>query len=413
MSLALFGSSQSSSFQCEYNNADWSIFGKVYWCNVQNAVNITTLDAAQIDSITGTHLAGYNNDNVEAIQVYNRGQIHYFPRGVNNFFKNLKGIRIESSGLKELHQSDLKGYPKLMVLWLYGNNLEILEENLFEFNPNLEFISLNTNKISHIEPNVFAKLTKLKYLYLDSNPCINMYAINNPTEVQNVITTARAQCINSDYSNLEKKVKNLQIESMFLSSENFKEKLENLENEIKKSKFSNTFHRRMQDLKAAQVKKAQDTTTEAPKNPENSQFETCSALESKLTNIEIRLEENGENQKKIDENFKFLTEKVEKIEILNQKISSSDQKITEMDEKVSKLSKDMSTTLKDIESANNQNFAAIMKFMENLDKKIEEKLSEIDDAQKKLMNKIHKIESESHDDKVKINQKLRAILKAV
>jgi hypothetical protein len=57
-----------------------------------------------------------------------------------------------------------------------------------------------------------------------------------------------------------------------------------------------------------------------------------------------------------------------------------------------------------------------MKFIENFDKKmeaIEEKLAGINDVQMKLMNKIHKIESESHDDKVRINQKLRTILKAV
>jgi uncharacterized protein YoxC len=87
-----------------------------------------------------------------------------------------------------------------------------------------------------------------------------------------------------------------------------------------------------------------------------------------------------------------------------------------MDEKISKLTKDMSTTLKDIESANSDNFAAIMKFIENIDKKmeaIEEKLVGMDTYQKNLMDKINKIETDSKANKVEVNQKLRAILNAV
>jgi len=77
MSLELFGSAQLASFQCQYSIGGWGLLGSTYYCSVQNAVNITSLDAAQVDSITGTHLAGYNNDNVTAFQVI-QGQIHYF-----------------------------------------------------------------------------------------------------------------------------------------------------------------------------------------------------------------------------------------------------------------------------------------------------------------------------------------------
>jgi len=152
MFLALFGSSESTSFQCSFSvsSVQWGTLGKVYVCFVPNSPNITSLDAAQIDDTSGTHKAGYNDDNVVAISVYNKALVHYFPRGLNKFFKNLKGIEIHSTGLKEIHQSDLKDYPKLINLWLWNSNLEIIEENLFEFNPNLEAINLNSNKISRI-----------------------------------------------------------------------------------------------------------------------------------------------------------------------------------------------------------------------------------------------------------------------
>jgi len=286
ISLALFGSSQSASFECNYLTSDWNFIGPIYYCDVQNAVNITSLDAAQVDDISGAHWTGYNNGNVEGFHVYERGQIHYFPRGLNEFFKNIKGIYIGKTGLKELHQSDLKHFPKLITLASLSSDLEILEENLFEFNPNLDYIDLGINKITHIDPNVFDKLTKLNTLYLWSNTCINMFALKNQTEVQNVIKTAKAQCINSDYSNMEQKVKNLEIESKNLNSENFKIEIENLENLIKNSKFPNFFQENLKYLKSALIeKKKLEFFNIISAITKNSSFEMCSALESKFNNV--------------------------------------------------------------------------------------------------------------------------------
>jgi len=249
MSLALFGSSQSVSFECYYTGGIWSTLESPYCCYVQNSLDITSFDAAQVDSISGTHQAGFNDDNVNAFRIHDIGQLHYFPRGLNKFFKNLKGIAINYSGLKEIHQCDLKDFPKMELLYLFGNNLEILEENLFEFNPNLEIISLRYNKISHIDPNVFNKLTKLHSLNFESNKCVTSSA-TNPSEVKTIIRIANYRCTNSDYSNLEQKVKILEIESKNTNSENLKEKVEKLENEIKNSEFPNFFQEKLQGLTA-------------------------------------------------------------------------------------------------------------------------------------------------------------------
>jgi len=271
--MALFGSTQSASFQCLYSNSSWGVLGSTYYCLVQNSLNITTLDAAQVDSITGTHLTGFNNSNVEVFQIYS-GQIHYFPRGLTNFFKNLKAIHISNTGLKEIHQHDLKDFPKLTHLYLYYSNLEIVEENLFEFNPNLEYIDLWPNKITHIDPNVFDKLTKLKILYFVSNTCININA-NNVTEVQNLITVARSQCINSDYLYFQQKVKYLEMESEILNLTDLRTKFENLKNEIKNSKYPTFFQERIQGINATLVEKEK----------ENLQDLKMSGFEIKLTNI--------------------------------------------------------------------------------------------------------------------------------
>lgn len=89
----------------------------------------------------------------------------------------------------------------MVQLYFYGNNLEIIEKDLFEFNPNLEVIHLNINKILHIDPNVFNKLNDLMELYLDGNTCINMKAENDLAKVQKVIRIAKVWCTQTENDN--------------------------------------------------------------------------------------------------------------------------------------------------------------------------------------------------------------------
>jgi len=293
MSLPYFGSTQSVSFECQFTTTSgWGTLGPIYRCDVSNSVYIASPDAAHVDSISGTHLTGYNFENVEAIQV-TQGQIHYFPRGLNKFFKNLKGILIASTGLKEIHQSDLKDYPKLMNLYLYSSNLEVIEENLFEFNPNLNYIYFDSNKISHIDPKVFVNLIKLNRLYLTSNTCINMYADNNPTQLQNVIRTAQIQCTKLDYSELEQNVKYLEMESKFLNSADLRENLENLENQIQNSKFPNFFREKLKGLNAVLVKKERYDVQDLK----------LSGIEEKLVHISDAIEQCNKNYEDAGENL--------------------------------------------------------------------------------------------------------------
>ena len=72
-----------------YSYASSNFPTPIYCCNVQNAVNITLFDAGLNDTISGTHLVGLTNDNVESFLLVN-SQVKYFPRGLNTIFKNLK-----------------------------------------------------------------------------------------------------------------------------------------------------------------------------------------------------------------------------------------------------------------------------------------------------------------------------------
>jgi len=189
-----------------------------------------------------------------------------------------------------------------MQLWLYGNNLEILEENLFEFNPNLELIELGSNKIAHIDPKVFDNLIKLKSLNLVSNKCIDMFA-HDPIKFQNVIRTVQLQCTNLDYSNLEQKVKYLEMESRILNSENLNKKFENLENEIKNSHFSNFFQEKLQGLNAAVIMRE---TVSKINNKLVLQDIKISVIEEKLEHIIDAITMINQNYEKFNNKFSNL-----------------------------------------------------------------------------------------------------------
>jgi len=73
-------------------------------------------------------------------------------------------------GLTEIHKEELAQYPNLKRLYLSGNELQVIEPNLFKNNRKLELIFLNSNKIKSVAYNVFDGL-KLTYLGFDKNVC--------------------------------------------------------------------------------------------------------------------------------------------------------------------------------------------------------------------------------------------------
>lgn len=166
---------------------------KFYYCNAQDHLNIDSPDRADIESATGKHLSNKIFDDVEGFEADNL-TTHYFPRGLEKIFKNLKMIDINNGRLKEIHQDDLKPFPKLVCLELYENDIESLEKGLFDYNPKLEMIWLSSNKIVHIDANLFDNLVKLTYLSLDANRCISEFAENNTEKVKEIIRYSKENC---------------------------------------------------------------------------------------------------------------------------------------------------------------------------------------------------------------------------
>lgn len=191
--------------------------GSVYKCEIKNELNVISKYSRAVTSIKGQHPKAVNNDWVAGI--HSKGKnILFMPTGINKFFKNIKLIDITHGRIKEIHQSDLKPFPKLVYCGFKDNDIEILEEGLFEHNPELEMISFWNNKILYVSSNIFSKLLRLTSLFLDDNQCIKMRADRNQLAVKYMIKQVEQKCSLSPYEIEDDSGKNQKLISNFSDS---------------------------------------------------------------------------------------------------------------------------------------------------------------------------------------------------
>lgn len=142
-----------------------------YRCQVLNKEFITSKEDREITEVQGDHEEGKNNEDVNWFMAFYK-KIHFFPRGVTKFFKNIERVEINAADLKEITKDDLKQFgDNLKELWLVDNEIEVIRADLFENNKNLRLISFFNNKINQIDVGAFNGLQSLKSLHLNSNLC--------------------------------------------------------------------------------------------------------------------------------------------------------------------------------------------------------------------------------------------------
>ncbi|XP_070502069.1 putative leucine-rich repeat-containing protein DDB_G0290503 [Chironomus tepperi] len=286
---AFCGSSTSTNIECDYGIAYFYVVGKIYRCTVNNNLNIISEESAQISGISGTHVnSSYSNDDVLGFRA-ERKIIEVFPKGLHKIFKNIKVIWISSCELKEIHQSDLKAFPHLVYFYLYSNKIEIIEEGLFDFNPNLEAVGFEEPNIIHIDPNVFDNLSKLRYFWFRPVPCIAQFIYDSKEKVQSVLKIVKSKCTSADFLSLDTQLKNLESESKTLNSEAFSAKLESFEKSFQNSKF----------FKIRYLK----SKFEILKNEKCSNCKQLRKIESIDTKLTVVSKTVDDGQKKINEYF--------------------------------------------------------------------------------------------------------------
>lgn len=164
-------------------------------------IEIFSKDNRTVTSVRGAPLSGRNVSDVTYFSIFSRA-IYYFPRGIENVFKNVINIQISDAQLLEVVQDDLKPFGNnLKMLWMFKNNLSTLEANLFEFNQNLESLNVSQNYFKTIDAKLFDNLPVLRLFDLSNNFCNisdGLPIAFNRTDVIKVIESIKINCQASD-----------------------------------------------------------------------------------------------------------------------------------------------------------------------------------------------------------------------
>ena len=169
--------SESIEQTCEIRSGGWNI---PYYDRLTTQVYSCHIFGAQIlnenEPVT-TKILGHTKLNSEVQGVYYAsGKIKIIPSSIFSGFINLEYFFIEAGQSFEVIRPDsFRNCRKLKVIWIRGNEITRLDDNLFLSATTLEYINLQNNKILSIHRLAFNKLTKVKRIILSGNKITNLF----------------------------------------------------------------------------------------------------------------------------------------------------------------------------------------------------------------------------------------------
>jgi hypothetical protein len=171
---------------------------------------------------------------------------------------------------------------------LAHNDIKVVEQGLFDYNPDLVLISLSNNMIQQIHPDVFNHLTKLSYLNLKSNYCIDRNADNTLKEIKEIMQVMGNLCPYTSTTTTEKEVLTTTTSAWLESTEEptidqFQLKIQNIESKLEKSNLESSEKYRNLTEKIEKVENALKNTDE---NIQNLKTEMIGAMQKILEKFE-------------------------------------------------------------------------------------------------------------------------------
>lgn len=131
---------------------------------------LTITNADESTQLTGQHLQGKGDRDVETIATRNTGStMRKIPSTLCQKFPNLEKIDLSAMRLEEITENSLKNCKMLDNLDMSVNKLRRLPKNAFASQSKLFILNLNQNQLTDLEQTSFANLRNLWTLWLDDN----------------------------------------------------------------------------------------------------------------------------------------------------------------------------------------------------------------------------------------------------
>ena len=165
-------------FDCKFRHNYKFHLKKVYECYVKNIT-----DKTDSFSVTGTHLEGKRNVDVESLCLFNI-ETKKIPSGISKIFPNLTGLYWWYAKLPEISANDLKQFPNLVVIDLLKNNIKTLEGGIFHHTLNLTVVNIDRNPLKRVDDYLLDGLNLLRNASFLSSRCINFVATNQSSLIE-------------------------------------------------------------------------------------------------------------------------------------------------------------------------------------------------------------------------------------
>jgi hypothetical protein len=179
----------STTVNCTFYNYPWPDNSQnIYYCHVTNH-QILDNPRLKITEATGKHDCNKTDTSVEGVRINFAANLQQIPKGLDKVFLNIILLGFYANkNFKKLQRDDLRPFPKLKFLYFDQNAIEVIEADLFRYNPNLEIIKLFKNKIASIVPMVFSDLKSLRVLDISDNMCEAKFSkASNRVEVEKIV----------------------------------------------------------------------------------------------------------------------------------------------------------------------------------------------------------------------------------
>lgn len=174
--------SDNNTIQCQFM---MNVYNE-YICVLEN---IEVLDELATVTITGEHLEGRTNDDVEVVEVRNSrtpfmiqeifttfpniDELGYFNSGLQSIRfsreTRLSSVLLNLNNINRIEDNTFANQPQLRYLRLSQNNIRELGEDAFVGLGNLYSLPMINNQISEILPRTFEPLASVTYLDLERN----------------------------------------------------------------------------------------------------------------------------------------------------------------------------------------------------------------------------------------------------
>lgn len=178
--------------QCNFKFFNAVIIGNHYSC--QNAVFSSDGNSTHVVAVTGTHLSGKSNADVEGFSWINdEMQLSRIPKGIEKFFPKIASFNCHNGSLTSVTSEDIRVFPQLQLLSIHYNKLTSLDGDFFKYNPMISWIYFKSNQLRNIGYGLLDGLSNLTSANFGLNPCITFQA-TTPTEIQELKIKLRDQC---------------------------------------------------------------------------------------------------------------------------------------------------------------------------------------------------------------------------